>query len=239
MSANSAHIRRKAFIRCPPLGQLPAKNSLSVPKTSGVRPPDTAGELLKRLGNIPAGRVRLYPTPGTATEKGLIRIPDRENRPGELVEGTLVEKAMGYEESRIAVTIIILLGFFVRRRKLGIVTGPDGTIKLFAGLVRIPDVSFVCWGHLPESYGAIPPIAPDLAVEVASRSQYRPEMAAKAQVWLTHGARLLWVVWPRRREVDIWHPGETQAGLTLIAADTLGGEDVLPGFSYPVASMFV
>ena len=76
----------------------------------------TIGDLLKRLGDIPPERVRLHPTPGTATEKDVIKILDRENRPCELVEGTLVEKPMGYEESAIAVTVIILLGTFVRPR---------------------------------------------------------------------------------------------------------------------------
>ena len=109
----------------------------------------TVADLLKRLGNIPASRVRLYPTPGTATEKDVIKVLDRENRPCELVDGTLVEKPMGYDESEIAATIIILLGSFVRRHKLGIVTGPDGTIRLFPGLVRIPDVAFASWDCFP------------------------------------------------------------------------------------------
>ena len=119
----------------------------------GPRPATNGGvtiaDLLTRLGNVPANRVRLYPTPGTATEKDLIRVLDHEDRPCELVEGTLVEKPMGYDESEIAVTIIILMGSFVRRHKLGIVTGEAGTIRLMRGLVRIPDVAFVSWDRLP------------------------------------------------------------------------------------------
>src|SRR6516225_9974339 len=122
----------------------------------------TIADLLKRLGNIPASRVRLDPSPGTATEKDVIRVLDRENRPCELVEGTLVEKPMGYEESEIAATIIILMGSFVRRHKLGIVTGPDGTIRLFSGLVRIPDVAFASWDCFPGRKRPKAPI-PDLA----------------------------------------------------------------------------
>lgn len=37
---------------------------------------------------------------------------------------------------------------------------------------------------------------PDLAVEVASPDQYRPEMAAKARIYLDAGVPLVWVVWP-------------------------------------------
>ena len=57
---------------------------------------------------------------------------------------------MGYEESAIAGLILTSLNNFVRPRKLGIVTGPDGTIKLFAGLVRIPDVAFASWDRFPD-----------------------------------------------------------------------------------------
>ena len=98
----------------------------------------TVGELLRRLGNVPAWRVRWQPFPGTATEKDVIRILDKENRPCELVEGTLVEKVMGYEESEIAGLLITFLNNFVCPRRLGVVTGADGTVRLFPGLVRIP-----------------------------------------------------------------------------------------------------
>ena len=91
------------------------------PRTSAQN--ETIADFLRRLGNIPAGRVRLHPMPGTATEKDVIRVLDEENRPCELVEGTLVEKAMGYEESAIAAYLIMCLNNFVLPRKLGIVTG--------------------------------------------------------------------------------------------------------------------
>src|SRR5580658_5547384 len=87
----------------------------------------TIADLLKRLGNIPANRVRLHPTPGTATEKDLLEVLDHENRPCELVEGTLVEKAKGFDESKLALKIGTFLNIFVLPRKLGIVTGEAGT----------------------------------------------------------------------------------------------------------------
>jgi Putative restriction endonuclease len=116
------------------------------PKTDGA----TVADLLKRLGNIPPERVRLSPAPGTATEEDVIRVLDRENRLCELVEGTLVEKATGIEESIIAGLILTCLNNFVRPRKLGIVTGADGTLKLFPGMVRIPDVAFISWDRLSD-----------------------------------------------------------------------------------------
>ena len=44
----------------------------SLPRSSPLPKTATIGDLLKRLGNIPAERVRLNPTPGTATEKDVL-----------------------------------------------------------------------------------------------------------------------------------------------------------------------
>jgi hypothetical protein len=58
----------------------------------------TVADLLERLGGIPARRVRLRPTPGTATEQDVIEVHDREKKLCELVDGVLVEKVMGFEK---------------------------------------------------------------------------------------------------------------------------------------------
>jgi len=63
----------------------------------------TLADLRRRLGGIPLERIWFHPAPGTATEKDVIEAEERENRLCELVDGTLVEKAMGFEESRLAV----------------------------------------------------------------------------------------------------------------------------------------
>ena len=61
----------------------------------------TIADLLESLGGIPARRVLSNPTPGTATERDLIELHERKNRRYELVDGTLVEKAMGFDESSL------------------------------------------------------------------------------------------------------------------------------------------
>src|SRR5262249_8821636 len=142
------------------------------PQPTAHGSPATVGDLLKRLGNIPAWRVRLHPTPGTATVADVIRSDAHEDRLCELIGGTLVEKAtMGFEESDIALAIAMELKLFVRQRKQGIVTGADGPFELFGGLVRYPDVAFTSWGRFPgrkRPKVPVPHLAPDLAVEVLS-----------------------------------------------------------------------
>src|SRR5438105_9533701 len=105
----------------------------------------TVADLLRRLGNIPPERVRIFPPPGTATEQDVIDIEAHENRLCELIDGVLVEKTVGYYESRVAIVLGYFIELFLTRHDLGIVLGSDGTLRLMPGLVRIPDVSFISW----------------------------------------------------------------------------------------------
>jgi Uma2 family endonuclease len=215
-------------------------NATSLPRSTPLASSATIGDLLKRLGHIPAERVRLRPTPGTATEKDVIDVLDRENRPCELVEGTLVEKAMGYEESEIAGLLITFLNNFIRPRKLGIVTGADGTIRLFPGLVRIPDVAFASWGCFPDRKrpkARIPQLAPDLVVEVLSKGNTKPEMAKKLGEYFGAGVRVVWLVDPRKRTVRV-HTAIDQFVL-IKEGQMLDGGAVLPGFVLRMDELFV
>ena len=209
------------------------------PQPTAHGSPATVGDLLKRLGNIPARRVRLHPTPGTATEKDLIKILDGNERLCELVEGTLVEKPMGYEESEIAVTIITALNTFVRRRKLGIVTGPDGPFKLFGGLVRMPDIAYTSWDRFPgrkRPKVPIPHLAPDLAVEVLSKSNTRAEIKRKLGEYFGAGVRLVWVVDPKKPTVRVH--ASADPSVLLEEGQSLDGGDVLPGFALSLEEIF-
>src|SRR5947207_6376888 len=133
----------------------------------------TITDLSEMFGPMPDRRIVREPPPGTANERDVLAIHARDNRLCELVDGILVEKAMGYEESLIAVELIRFLATFVANRKLGYVTGEGGMMKLAKGLVRIPDVAFVSTRRLPGGKPPrrpIPKLAPNLAVEVLSAS---------------------------------------------------------------------
>jgi Uma2 family endonuclease len=117
---------------------------------------------------LPTLGIRLSPRPGYATENDVIALHDRENRLFELVDGVLVEKAMGFYEARLAAFLIEILGSFARRRDLGVVVGPDGMMRLAPGLVRMPDVSFISWPRLPEGIDSETPMCVSPFVAVAS-----------------------------------------------------------------------
>jgi Uma2 family endonuclease len=201
--------------------------------------PETLADLLRRLGRIPPSRVRLKPPPGRATEKDLLRILDRENRPCELVEGTLVEKAMGLQESVVALRLGRKVGGFAEEHDLGVVAGADGTVRLDLGLVRIPDVAFYAWRHFPNKQVAdtpIPTLAPDLAVEVLSKGNTAGEIRRKLKEYFLAGTTLAWVVDPKRRTVAVYTAPDRMT--MLVETDTLNGGTVLPGFALPVREVF-
>ena len=199
----------------------------------------TLRDLLERLGGVSPDRVRYEPFPGTATEQDVIRIQQSENRLYELVEGILVEKGIGYRESILAGAILAALRAFVRPRKLGLVSGEAGMMRLFAGLVRIPDVAFVSRERLPG--GKVPPepipdLSPDLAVEVLSESNTRAEMSRKRGEYFEAGVRLVWIVDPKTETVAVYTGPDQHHVLTR--RDQLEGGAVLPGFTLVLDELF-
>ena len=151
----------------------------------------TVADLYRRFGPIAFDRIRQDPPPGCGTVDDVIPLNDHEDRLYELVDGILVEKTVGYEESCIAGRILTRLNIFVEPRGLGLVAGADGTIQLDFGLVRIPDVSFVSWERVPGGdfpREPVPVLVPDLAVEVISRRNTPKEMAEKLREYFGRGS---------------------------------------------------
>jgi Uma2 family endonuclease len=196
-------------------------------------------DVMDRLGHVPLHRIRFFPPPGSATEADIFAAHQKEGVICELVEGILVEKAMGYSESVVAMVLVTFLNEFVLPRKLGVVSGPDGTMRLMAGLVRIPDVAFTSVGRLPGGQlptSPVPSLAPDLAIEVLSASNTAAEMAVKRQEYFDASVRLVWEVSLNPRTLTVY-TGPNQ-GAVLTEADTVDGGEVLPGFRLGLAELF-
>lgn len=198
----------------------------------------TLTELVRLFGPMPAWRIRSVPAPGTATEPDVVEIERSENRLCELVDGVLVEKVVGFYESILAIALARRLGDFVEAHNLGVVTGEGGMIRLFPGLVRIPDVAFASWKEFPEGVTdePVPEIVPDLAVEVLSEGNTKQEMDRKLSDYFDAGVRLVWLVEPRKKTVEVFSARD--ASIVLDENATLTGDEVLPGFSLPLKSLF-
>ncbi|HEV3002988.1 MAG TPA: Uma2 family endonuclease [Pirellulales bacterium] len=199
----------------------------------------TVADLLELFGPIPAHRIATSPPPGMATEEDAVEAAERKDRHYELVQGVMLEKTMGLFESYLAGLLIGLLNDFVTKRRLGMVTGEAGMLKLAPGLIRIPDVAFISRRRLAgrRVKGVkVPELAPDLAIEVLSEGNTEREMSQKLDDYFGAGVRLVWYFDPVAETVSVYT--SRHAVTVLRAGDTLGGGEVLPGFTLPLAGFF-
>ena len=180
------------------------------------------------------------PTTKLLTATDLLRLAGDGVR-GELIRGVLHETMiMGVEPGEVAVNLVAEMRQFVKPRKLGRLTCSDTGIRLERDpdTVRGPDIAYFSAATMPLDM-RIPgyaEVVPDLLVEVVSPNDTRREVAAKARMWLRYDVRLVWVVLPQTRSVDVYRPGH--AVETLTDQDTLDGLDVLPGFTCAVSAVF-
>jgi Uma2 family endonuclease len=145
----------------------------------------------------------------------------------------------GYEHGLIVVNIAAPLGSFVSQARPGCVFGAGTGFHIAhdPDTVRAPDVAFVAAERLPSP---IPkgffPGPPDLAVEVVSPEDRDSQVAEQVQNWLDAGCRVVWLVDPRRRTVQVFQSRSEVKVLRL--SDTVSGEPLLPEFSLAVAEIF-
>ena len=195
-------------------------------------------ERLEELGSISALRVRNEPPPGHATIADLVQV-NQSGSHCELIDGILVEKAMGWSESLIAGVLIELLRQFLRKHNLGVISGPDGFMEILPALVRGPDVAFVSWNRLPDGNiptTPVPQVVPDLAIEVLSTGNTFMEMSRKRHEYFHAGVRLVWMVDPRERTVAVYTSASEYQ--ILDESQMLIGHDVLPGLEIRLAEVF-
>jgi Uma2 family endonuclease len=179
-------------------------------------------------------------TPKLMTWQELAQLPD-DGMQYELVRGELRTMAPPfYEHGKSADKIGRSLENHVESENLGEVCRAEVGFLLTAApdTVRAPDLAFVSREHrtaLGEIRGYFPG-SPDLVVEVISPNDRYTEVDEKVAEWLEHGARLVFVVNPRRRTVAVHRPGERPQILGV--GDRLDGDDVVPGWSMAVHDLF-
>ena len=215
------------------------ESSAKPPRLTKPARPTNFGELLKQLGDVPPSRVRLDPPPGQATKRDLLRLAERDKILCELINGTLVEKAVGQKEAELGSLLIFWLLSFTRPRDLGRVFGADAPHELAPGLVRMPDVAFVSNERYPKDesrHKPIAPWAPNLAVEILSKSNTKREIENKRREYFDAGVELVWIVDHRKKTV--WVYTDADQFVALSEDDMLDGGTVLPGFELSIREWF-
>ena len=174
------------------------------------------------------------------TDDELLALPKDGNK-YEVMKGELVVSPAGIEHEEIGERLIVALASFVREHKLGIVCGSSAGywMKTKPKDFLSPDVSFIAKERLGGAKRAPKKFfdgAPDLVIEVLSPRDTIETLHEKIVEYFNSGARLLWVVNPEEQIVLVYHT--PQPDKLLRAGDMLDGEQVIPGFSLPVAELF-
>ena len=177
---------------------------------------------------------------GLLTAADLLRL-DAEGVRGELIRGVLCKTmAAGELHGKIVMRLGGLLFSFAEPKGLGTLVASDSGVWLERDpdTVREPDIAFTSVERLPlDAWNTgYSEVVPDLVVEIASPSDSRRAVHDKAHMWLGHGVRLVWVVHPEARAVDVYTPNHATA--TISGEGALDGLDVLPGFSCPLEAVF-
>lgn len=149
------------------------------------------------------------------------------------------EDMASLEHGAIGTTLISYLFNHVRPNKLGRVFDAQTTFR-FVGKKsnRQPDVSFVSSARLPKNFRADADFAPDLAVEIVSKNDKIFENDSKILQYQRSGVKLVWIIDPITKAVDVYRLKTGLKSERLIGDDELSGEDVIPGFKLKVNSLF-
>ena len=177
--------------------------------------------------------------PCTWTEKTLSKLESKTDKRYELVNGEPKEKISGgIGHSYIAITVGGELGNHALSQKLGVTLESSACYRMRSGNILKPSVSFVAKDRLTEKRLSTKAFegAPDLAVEVISPTDIWWEIMQKLDEYFSSGCRLVWLISPLDQRVLVYR--QEQRNQILELGDLLDGEEVVPGFSMPVADLF-
>lgn len=174
------------------------------------------------------------------TAEDLFALPDDGKR-HELIKGELTTIApTGGGHGATVMTLAVPLGNHIQQRKLGVIFSAETgfIVARNPDTVRAPDIAFVAKDRIPSSGVPVKfvPLAPDLAVEVVSPNDTVYEVDEKVRDWLNAGTRLVWVVNPNRRIIEVHAPRQPSRMLT--EAESLDGGNVVSGFTIALKDIF-
>ncbi len=155
-------------------------------------------------------------------------------------DGTLVTMPPtgGISSNKEAKAIAYLLTW-VESNNLGEVFSSSAGFRLANSAVRSPDAAFVAKDRLPQGWDEgedrFLDLAPDLAIEIRSKTDSLSQLQAKMQEYIANGVKLGWLIDRQNQQAFVYRSdlSITQYPATAI----LSGEDLVPGFSLPLKSL--
>ena len=173
----------------------------------------------------------------------LMRQPEFADMRFYMIDGELFEMSpVKRVHSHLAHLLSMILGTFLEGRGMGEIHIEIGCYPAGdRGTLLAPDVAFFSHARLSQQpEDEFLSVMPDLAIEIASPSDSLAQLRRKAAIYLDNGARLVWIVLPAERGVDVCRSAAgARLDIEFVGADgQLSGEDVLPGFELRLSRLF-
>lgn len=156
----------------------------------------------------------------------------------ELIDGGIVEKVTSEEHAKIVGWLVHLIIVYLKTHHE--IKGHWGVEASYKPVgddqnERRPDVSLRITGDSVSKKSHVEGM-PDFAVEMKSINNSYDELRDKAKFYIANGTRLVWLVYPTRRIVEVYFADGTSE--LFKEEHTLSGGDALPEFEVKVSDIF-
>jgi Uma2 family endonuclease len=182
-----------------------------------------------------------FARPEKLTYQDFLLLPE-DGRRHELIGGEhLVTPSPSWDHQSILANLLLILGPFVKRRKLGRMAVAPMDVVLSAEDVVEPDLFFIAETRSGIIGKAAVHGAPDLVIEILSPSTRRRDEVLKRALYERVGVAEYWIVDPEEKTVAVHRANPSGlrrvAHLAAAAGDSLESP-LFPGLSFQVAEIF-
>ena len=152
----------------------------------------------------------------------------------------IVMSPTGSESGRKNSKLLIRVGIWNERKKLGEVFDSSTGFKLSNGAIRSPDVSWIelnRWQAIPKQLQRkFAPIDPDFVIELMSPTDDLTQLQEKMVEYMNCGVKLGWLINPDDKQVEIYRNGRDKE--VLDNPSNIDGENILTGLSVDFTDIF-
>ena len=138
------------------------------------------------------------------------------------------------------IKLLARLQIWAEDNRTGLAFDSSTGFRLPNGAVRSPDAAWVraeTWQALPAAQQEkFPPLCPDFVVELVSPSDDLTAVVVKMEEYIANGCRLAWLVDPKTETARAFR-ADGSVSVAKTFAETLSGEDVLPGFAFSLNTL--
>ncbi len=168
------------------------------------------------------------------TVQEFLALPEIEGQRMELIGGEVVTMGRGAAAHEwIKANLLLLLAAWIRQNP-SLILLSEATFRLDEHNSPIPDIALLTRSRKPSDMSRWFQGGPDVAIEVVS-SEKASHLETKIELYLSHGSKSVWVVYPEQRVVWIF---DASGQARKFERDQTLEDPTLPGFRVPVSAIF-